>query len=72
MFQDEDEEELAHEVNLAEKEEQRKYFDFLKTTEDFLLFDMPEIKVNKESQRLLRDFNVGEIALFFIKQRVDR
>ena len=33
---------------------------------------MPEIKVNKESQRLMRDFNIGDFALFFIKQRVDR
>ena len=28
--------------------------------------------MNKESQRLMRDFNIGDFALFFIKQRVDR
>jgi len=50
----------------------KKYFDFHRTNEDFLLFDMPDIKVNKEGQRLMRDFGIGEIALFFIKQRVDR
>ena len=45
----------------------KEHFDFHRTSEEFLLFDMPEIKVNKESQRLMRDFGIGEIALFFIK-----
>ena len=47
-------------------------FDFQRTAEDFLLFDMPETRVNKESQRLMRDFSIGEIALYFVKQAVDR
>jgi hypothetical protein len=47
-------------------------FGFRRKKDDFLLFDMPEIKVNKESQRLMRDFGIGEIALFFVKQKVDR
>ena len=42
-------------------------FGFRRKKDDFLLFDMPDIKVNKESQRLMRDFGIGEIALFFVK-----
>ena len=45
---------------------------FKTLTEKFVLFNMNPVKPNKESQKLMRDFNIAEIALFIIKQKVDR
>ena len=41
-------------------------------TDNFILFGMKPVRVNKESQKLMRDFNIAEIALYFIKVKVDR
>jgi hypothetical protein len=40
--------------------------------QDFILFDQKEKKSNKENQRLLGSFGIENLALFFIKFRVDR
>jgi len=40
---------------------------------DFLLFKQKTNQfVNKENQRLLRNFEIENLAMFFIKFRVDR
>ena len=33
---------------------------------------MKPVKVNKESQKLMRDFKIAEVAVNFIKIKVDR
>ena len=43
-----------------------------KTSDNFILFTMKPIKPSKEAQNLMRDFNIAEIALFFLKFKVDR
>ena len=42
------------------------------TTDNFILFNMKPVRVNKESQKLMRDFKIAEIAINFIKIKVDR
>ena len=42
------------------------------TADKFILFNMAPVKPNKESQKLMRDFSIAEIALFIIKFKVDR
>ena len=43
-----------------------------KLKEDFILFDMDQFTPDAENQKLMSDFKVANIALFWIKQRVDR
>ena len=43
-----------------------------KLREDFILHDIEPIQPDGENQKLLRDFKLAQIAMFFIKQRVDR
>ena len=45
---------------------------FKTNVEKFILFNMTPKKANKEAQKLIRDFNIAEVALFIIKQKVDR
>ena len=41
-------------------------------TDHFILFNMQPVNINREAQKLMRDFNVAEIALFLLKYKVDR
>lgn len=43
-----------------------------KLKEDFILFDIDPVTPDTENQRLIYDFNIASIALYFIKQKVDR
>lgn len=40
--------------------------------EDFLLFDQVDLPQNRENQRLMSNFGIESLAMFFIKYRVDR
>ena len=41
-------------------------------SDNFILFNMKPVKINKEAQKLMRDFKIAEIAVNFIKIKVDR
>ena len=43
-----------------------------KLKDDFILFDLDPIQPDAENQKLFRDFNLAQMCLFFINQRVDR
>ena len=47
-------------------------FDAKVDKKDFLLFNKKEKASNKENQRLLGSFGIENLAMFFIKYRVDR
>jgi hypothetical protein len=40
--------------------------------ESFILYDDEPGVISKEVQRLLLNFNIAELAMFFVGQRVDR
>jgi len=40
--------------------------------ESFILYDDEPGVISKEVQRLLLNFNIAELAMFFVSQRVDR
>ena len=52
----------------------RKFADFMQSCLS-AMNDIPQLKIlneMSENQKLLRDFKLAQIAMFFIKQRVDR
>ena len=53
--------------NLYGKMELQMSKKFKTNVEKFILFNMTPKKANKEAQKLIRDFNIAEVALFMIK-----
>ena len=57
---------LDKEYTIAQKMKQSFRAKLNDDIDNFILFDMSSYKVNKEAQKLMRDFKIDEIALHFI------